>query len=418
MEAWPNAPHQKLPGLGSVPVLYDSAQGRLVTPQTPNHEASLYVCGITPYDATHIGHAFTYLAFDILLRAWLDAGLNYRYVQNITDVDDPLLERARATHVDWRDLANSQIDLFKSDMSALGMLPPTSYVAVTETVDLIAEAVNSLLVDGFAYLLPVEGSSTAHDIYFDIASATTRSVWTLGQVSGLELDDMMRLSAERGGDPERAGKHHPLDPLLWRAARPDEPAWPSIVGDGRPGWHVECSAIALRELGTNFAVQGGGVDLLFPHHEFSASHASALTDQPLAQVYAHAGLVSYQGEKMSKSRGNLVFVSQLLNSGLEPSALRLALLRQHYRSSWEWFDAMPAAASEQLERWRQSLNDDSNGATSTISAADVVARLRLLLAEDLDTPEMIRVIDAAISSGTDNPQLIRMAARELLGIVI
>jgi L-cysteine:1D-myo-inositol 2-amino-2-deoxy-alpha-D-glucopyranoside ligase len=418
MQPWPSPPSQRLPGLGSAPELYDSAQGRLVKPRTPSDEATLYVCGITPYDATHIGHAFTYLAFDTLLRAWIDAGLQYRYVQNITDVDDPLLERANATHVDWRELARTQIELYKSDMTALSVLPPTSYVAVTETIDLIADAVNSLSNKGFAYGLPIDEAATGYDIYFDVAQASERTVWELGQVSGLELEDMMRLSAERGGDPERAGKHHPLDPLLWRAARPGEPSWPSAVGTGRPGWHIECSAIAMRELGATFSVGGGGVDLLFPHHEFSASHASALTEHPLTQVYAHAGLVSYQGEKMSKSRGNLVFVSHLLRDGIDPSAIRLALLSQHYRSSWEWFDSMSASATKQLSKWRELLQDDSSGATSTNSADDVIARLRVLLAEDLNTPDMIRAIDDAIVNGTDNPELIRSAADALLGIRI
>lgn len=419
MHAWTKPELRKLDGIGSLPELYDSAQGRLVVPQPVNDVASLYVCGITPYDATHMGHAFTYLAFDTLLRAWVDAGVTYQYVQNITDIDDPLLERAAVTHVDWVELAASQVELFKEDMSALAMLPPTSYVAVTEEIDLIAESVQQLREQGFAYEVATAESASGNDIYFDTDAASRDSIWQLGQICcGLDLEDMHRLSAERGGDPDRPGKRGALDPLLWRAAREGEPSWPSAVGAGRPGWHIECSAIAVRELGTNFAVQGGGLDLLFPHHEFSAAHASAATGSPLAQVFAHAGLVSYNGEKMSKSRGNLVFVSHLLRDGIEPSAIRLALLRHHYRSSWEWFDSFAADAERELARWRDALQSGAALEPSVRSAEDVVQQLRRLLAADLDTPAMLHEINIAFEEGTDNPDLIRTAAHALLGLEI
>lgn len=418
MHAWTKPELRKLDGIGSLPELYDSAQGRLVVPQPVNDVASLYVCGITPYDATHMGHAFTYLAFDTLLRAWVDAGVTYQYVQNITDIDDPLLERAAVTHVDWVELAASQVELFKEDMSALAMLPPTSYVAVTEEIDLIAESVQQLREQGFAYEVATAESASGNDIYFDTGAASRDSVWQLGQISGLEVDDMLRLSAERGGDPDRPGKRGALDPLLWRAARENEPSWPSTVGAGRPGWHIECSAIAVRELGSNFAVQGGGLDLLFPHHEFSAGHASAVTHSPLAQVFAHAGLVSYHGEKMSKSRGNLVFVSHLLRGGVEPSAIRLALLRHHYRSSWEWVDTFATDATQDLVRWREALRSGAALSPSGRPADDVVQRLRRLLVADLDTPAMLHEIGNAFEEGTDDPDLIRSAALALLGLDI
>lgn len=418
MKPWISPEIPKLPGVGIVPAIYDSASGHLVEPAIQNGVAGLYVCGITPYDATHLGHAFTYLAFDTLQRAWLDAGLSVNYVQNITDVDDPLLERAAVTHVDWADLASSQIELFREDMHALSVIAPTKYVAVTETIELISSAVADLLESGYAYTVAVDEQPELFDIYFDTQRASERSAWTLAQVSGLDLADLLRLSAERGGDPDRPGKRHPLDPCLWRAARPHEPSWESSVGTGRPGWHIECSAIAVKSLGTNFAVQGGGLDLLFPHHEFSAAHACCLTDSPLAQVYAHAGLVSYQGEKMSKSRGNLVFVSRLLQSGVEPSAIRLALLRHHYRSSWEWFDDMIDSAEAQLGRWRLSLAAPSVSQNSVANATEVVSTLRALLASDLSTPEMIALLDQAFTHGTDDSELIRRAAQSLLGITV
>lgn len=413
MHAWPQPQIQKLPGEGRLPSLFDASSGRLVTPHVAERKAGLYVCGITPYDATHLGHAFTYLAFDTLLRAWKDAGVTTHYVQNVTDIDDPLLERAKQTQTDWRLLADSQIALFKCDMDALSMVPPDDYVAVTESIELIASSVSELLQRGYAYHVPSPAGS-ADDIYFDVAAAERDTSWRLGLVSGFEYDDMLRLSAERGGDPYRAGKRNPLDPCLWRAPRHDEPSWSSSLGQGRPGWHIECSAIAVDILGENFTVQGGGLDLVFPHHEFSAAHATALTFEPLAQVYAHAGLVGYQGEKMSKSRGNLVFVSRLLAEGLDPSALRLALLTHHYRSSWEWFDEMALDASRLLERWRAS----STKQNDVVHSAEIIEELRRYLADDLDTPGMIRRLTVAFETGSSHPELVRTATQSLLGIVL
>lgn len=413
MTVWNQPVIPNLPGLGTPPHIYDSSRGQLVAPKVTD-TAGLYVCGITPYDATHLGHAFTYLTFDTLLRAWIDAGYSHQYVQNVTDIDDPLLERANQTHVDWRELADSQIELFHTDMAALGVIPPTEYVAVTDEVALIADMVSTLVARGFAYQVPIEESDLS-DIYFDTRAVDAQTSWSLGQVSGLELDDMIRLSRERGGDPDRPGKRDPLDPCLWRAARDGEPSWPSAMGDGRPGWHIECSEIAVRTLGESFAVQGGGLDLLFPHHEFSAAHATAVTEAPLAQAYMHSGLVGYQGNKMSKSRGNLVFVSRLLASGVEPDAIRLALLSHHYRSSWEWHDEMPAVATATLHRWRSQLTDQPADRDVT-DASQLLARLRMLMADDLNTPQMIHEIDTALSSGVDNPDLVKDAVLALLGL--
>lgn len=419
MRAWSYPDFEKIPGDGAVPAIYDSATGHLVTPNSEAGELGLYVCGITPYDATHLGHAFTYLAFDTLQRAWIDAGITPKYVQNITDVDDPLLERANATGVDWIDLARSQIELFRSDMSALSVLPPQNYVAVTEVIELIADAVEALLTSGFAYRVDDEAGSQS-DIYFDSTSASAKTAWTLGEICGLEYDDMLRLSAERGGDPERPGKRHPLDPCLWRARRPNEPFWPSNLGEGRPGWHVECSAIAVKHLGTQFAVQGGGVDLLFPHHEFSAAHATAITGHPLAHIYAHAGLVAYEGEKMSKSRGNLVFVSRLLEGDLDPSALRLALLSHHYRSSWEWRDEMAAQATAVLQSWRDIAGRQGSLREHPAQRSSAVAidRMRALLADDLNTPAVIDELGHAFDDPNADLEMLKQAANSLLGIKI
>jgi L-cysteine:1D-myo-inositol 2-amino-2-deoxy-alpha-D-glucopyranoside ligase len=363
--------------------------------------ARLYVCGITPYDATHLGHAATYLAFDTLVRAWLDAGIEVRYAQNITDIDDPLLERAATTGVDWKELAASQIDLFRSDMASLGVVPPDHYVGVTEVIDTVADAVAELLARELAYRVD-------NDVYFDTAAAAS-DAWSLGDVSLLNREHMLALSALRGGDPERPGKKDPLDPLLWRAERAGEPSWPSAIGAGRPGWHIECSIIAQSAVGVPLSVNGGGSDLTFPHHEYSCAHTAALTGRPLAEVHSHTGMVAFQGEKMSKSLGNLVLVSQLVDGGADPRAVRLAVLAHHYRSDWEWSAAELAAAEARLEAW-------SDWAATTADGGALIESLREALADDLDAPAAIAAVDARVAAGVA-PSAVELDAIEaLLGI--
>ncbi|QDZ13721.1 cysteine--1-D-myo-inosityl 2-amino-2-deoxy-alpha-D-glucopyranoside ligase [Humibacter ginsenosidimutans] len=409
-ESWPAPSVPRLPGTGRPPELYDSASQGRVSARPAGETARLYVCGVTPYDATHVGHANTYLAFDTLQRVWLDAGFGIHYTQNITDVDDPLLERATATGVDWRELAAGQIQLFRDDMTALRALPPHDYVAVTEVVDEIADAVATLIDAGVAYRVPTPDSAE-DDVYFDTAAATRIGPWHLGEESNLSRDVMLALFAERGGDPSRQGKRDALDPLLWRAVRDGEPSWSTTVGRGRPGWHIECSVIALKHLGPDFTVQGGGADLLFPHHEFSAAHAASLSGHPLAEVYSHAGLISYQGEKISKSLGNLVLVSQLRQRGVEPAAIRLALLAHHYRAEWEWTEEGLHEAELRLAAWRGIRADDD-----AASADDVLDTVRERLADDLDTPGALAAVDDAAASGVDDPQLIGALVDALLGI--
>jgi L-cysteine:1D-myo-inositol 2-amino-2-deoxy-alpha-D-glucopyranoside ligase len=377
-----------LPGTAPAPRLHDTASGEQRA-SLPEGVASLYVCGITPYDATHLGHANTYLAFDTLVRLWIDAGREVRYVQNVTDVDDPLLERAAATGVDWRDLAADQVRLFRGDMESLRIIPPTDYVAVTDVVAPVADAVSRLLDDGLAYRLD-DGTG---DIYFDTAAAAS-AVWTLGDESGLDRPTMLALSAQRGGDPGRAGKRDPLDPQLWRGERDGDPSWPSVVGPGRPGWHIECSVIAGMHADLPLTVQGGGSDLAFPHHEFSAGHTAALTGRPLAALYAHAGMVGYEGEKMSKSLGNLVLVSRLVSDGLDPRAIRLALLAHHWRADWEWTRGAVTASRCRLATWE-------TWAAAPLGADDgaLLAALRQALCDDLDTPRALALIDAHVDAG-------------------
>ena len=414
MRTWTAPTLPSLPGSGHPPRLFNTASGRLEHPPLSNEQATLYVCGITPYDATHLGHAATYLAFDIMQRAWIDAGVEVVYAQNITDVDDPLLERAKATGVDWKHLADDQISLFRSDMFRLGMLPPQHYVSVTERIAEIASAVAKLRELGLAYEVPT-ADSAENDLYFDVRQAQVASEWRLGDVAPYDAGLMRQLSAERGGDPQREGKRDPLDPLLWRAAREDEPSWPTPVGVGRPGWHIECSVIAAGALGNAFTVQGGGADLVFPHHEFTAAHATALSGTPLAHAYCHVGLISYQGHKMSKSRGNLVLISRLLEAGADPSAIRLGILAHHYRSEWEWFDEDLHTAHRRLQAWRDGVARTS---ADPLDAHEVLTQLRNALSNDLDTPVMLATLDAALDRGVDQPQLIADAAQSLLGVTL
>lgn len=414
MRTWTAPTIPSLPGTGQPPRLFNTASGRLEHPPLSNEQATLYVCGITPYDATHLGHAATYLAFDVMQRAWIDAGIETVYAQNITDVDDPLLERAKATGVEWKHLADDQISLFRSDMFRLGMLPPQHYVAVTERIEEIAGAVARLRELGLAYEVPT-ADSEGDDLYFDVRQAQVASEWRLGDVAPYDAQLMRQLSAERGGDPQREGKRDPLDPLLWRAAREGEPSWPSEVGAGRPGWHIECSVIAAGALGNAFTVQGGGADLVFPHHEFTAAHATALSGTPLAHAYCHVGLISYQGHKMSKSRGNLVLVSRLLEAGADPAAIRLGILAHHYRSEWEWFDEDLQTAHRRLHAWREGI---ARASDDPLDAHEVLAQLRQALANDLDTPVMLATLDAALDRGVDQPGLIADAAEALLGVTL
>jgi len=403
MDSWPAARVPGLPGRAPETAVWDTASGGLALAAV-GRQATIYACGITPYDATHIGHAATYIAWDLLVRSWRDAGHEVSYVQNVTDVDDPLLERAARDSQDWRELADREIDRYRSDMTALRLLPPEHLVGAVEALDVIEEFSGVLADRGALYEL--DG-----DVYF-LRSADS----AFGSVSGLDAEEMLRLSAERGGDPGRPGKKDALDPLVWLARRPGEPAWDSRFGQGRPGWHVECAAIATRYLGTAFDVQAGGSDLIFPHHEMSASHArvaSAGDGEVFARRYAHAGMVRLGGEKMSKSLGNLVFVSELRLSGADPMAIRLSILAHHYRTDWDWTDAGLTAASWRLDRWRAAVRAGSGGhgavpagpgsagpgsagagpAGPPASGESVLTAIRERLADDLDAPGALACVD-------------------------
>lgn len=407
MHAWPTP---SVPAVAGDPVplqLHDTADQRVkpvdVTPDS-NGEVGMYVCGITPYDSTHLGHAATYLTFDLVYRQLLANGHKVRYVQNVTDVDDPLFERAERDGVDWRELGNSQIDLFRSDMEELSVIPPRDYVGAIEAIDEVITMVQRLLDNGAAYEL-TDPESGMTDIYAPI-DATTQ----FGYESNLDRATMEAYFAERGGDPERPGKHDPLDALLWRGHRDGEPAWESPFGAGRPGWHIECSAIATNRLGAQFAIQGGGSDLAFPHHEFSAAHAEAAYGTPrMAGHYVHAGMIALDGVKMSKSLGNLVFVHKLTEAGHNPSAIRLAVFAGHYREDRDFSQNILDDAERRLALWRTNLSQE----VETERVQGVVDKLREALANDLDTPAALKLLDEAPG---DHDSKLAAAIEGLLGV--
>jgi L-cysteine:1D-myo-inositol 2-amino-2-deoxy-alpha-D-glucopyranoside ligase len=408
MHSWPSPALTDLPGQSPPLSLFDTATDT-VRPTTPGRTASMYVCGITPYDATHVGHAATYVAFDLINRVWRDGGHKVRYAQNVTDVDDPLLERAVARGEDWRVLAERETELFRGDMTALSVLPPDHYIGAVEAIPAIVETIQELQAKGATY--EVDG-----DIYFRAGSNPR-----FGEVSRLARSQMMPLFAERGGDPNRSGKLDPLDPVLWQQQSGDDPGWHTELGVGRPGWHVECAAISAEYLGTPMDVQGGGRDLTFPHHEMCAAISqSAISEWPFARMYVHTGMVGYEGTKMSKSLGNLVFVKDLRSAVAHPAEIRLALLSQHYRSDWEWMGATLETAQLRYTQWSRAL-----ARTHGPSGSQVLAHVRAALANDLQTPSALTVIDhwaaaANFGRGSDTtaPALVRATVSTLLGVQI
>jgi L-cysteine:1D-myo-inositol 2-amino-2-deoxy-alpha-D-glucopyranoside ligase len=401
MRSWESTAVPELPVRGPEVRVFDSSSQAIQAVVPSGDTARLYVCGITPYDATHMGHAATYVAFDLLIRAWRSAGHDVRYVQNVTDVDDPLLERADATGQDWVELAERETELFRTDMAALRVLPPDAYVGAVEAIPLVVEMVQRLQETGAVY--DVDG-----DLYFSVTSDPT-----FGAVSGWSREQMLAVFGERGGDPDRPGKKDPLDCLLWQVERPGEPAWESPLGRGRPGWHIECSAIALDNLGNDFDVQGGGSDLVFPHHEMSASEAqTAAPEHPFARAYVHAGMVGLDGEKMSKSKGNLVLVSRLRESGLDPMVIRLVLLGHHYRSDWEWLESDVSAAGARLDKWRAATAKPAGAPT-----AELVEAVLAALADDLRAPDALRAVDQwadATDFGADDEPAAGDVVRDLV----
>lgn len=409
MRSWISPDLPTLPGGERTLELFNSATGHLQG--LPGQRATLYVCGITPYDATHLGHAFTFVAFDTLRRTWADQGVRVMHTQCVTDIDDPLLERAEATGVDWRELASDQQDLFARDMEALNVLPPDFYVGAVESIPHLVDYLQALALRKVIYPVPVPPDENTQedggqDWYMDFSA--DKDFMSAPAIKEMEKnEDLRAIFAERGGDPERAGKRHPFDALVWRAARVGEPAWPGgRLGKGRPGWHIECAVITRETLGEKLTVQGGGADLFFPHHEMSESHLRMISENAAVNLRANAGMVAYQGEKMSKSLGNLVLVSQLREDGHDPRAIRLTLLAQHYRSDWEYRAQNLTEAENRLFIWKRAFasnnekwDDDARAIPG--QASQIIADMRAALARDLDTPAALAVVDAAAARASE-----------------
>ena len=406
MKSWPSVEFPAIPRAGKPLTIYSTAAQSLVTIPIKS-KYQMYVCGITPYDATHLGHAATYLTFDLVNRYWRALGAEVNYIQNITDIDDPLLERANRDGVDWKELAHSQIDLFRSDMELLRVLPPTHYEGAVDAIPDVVEAIQRLDQAGSVY-------NVDSDKYFEVHVDED-----FGNESHLSESEMLEIFAERGGDPQRSGKKSPLDALLWLAHRDGEPAWPSIYGDGRPGWHIECAAIALKfaDVQEDFIIdiQGGGKDLIFPHHEMSASQVKLLTGKTLARAYVHAALIGLDGEKMSKSRGNLVFVSKLIESGVNPMAIRWALLKRPYCQEYMWLRNETEIAQREIDTLFEKLKQSDVPPTNTL-----IDSIYDFLADDLKSADAIAAINSWVAEegrGGD-AKLLRSVIDGLLGIAL
>jgi L-cysteine:1D-myo-inositol 2-amino-2-deoxy-alpha-D-glucopyranoside ligase len=411
MKSWSEVPIPAIRGSRELPPLFLSDTATSAKKQVAQKsQYRMYVCGITPYDATHLGHAATYLTFDLINRYLRASGAQVNYVQNITDIDDPLLERADRDGVDWKDLAHQQIDLFRGDMENLRVIPPAHYIGAVEAIPLVVDAIRELTSLSTVYQVDT-------DQYFSV-HADDR----FGSRSHLSQEEMISIFSERGGDPTRVGKQDPLDCLVWMSQRPNEPGWDSAIGLGRPGWHIECTAIALKYLdpsdldSTLIDIQGGGSDLIFPHHEMCAAQAHVLTGKELASSYVHTGMIGLDGEKMSKSKGNLVFVSRLVASGTDPMAIRWALMSDHYRTDRMWSDSLLHQAETQLKFLKSALNSDQCASTSSVIDEVVKA-----ISDDLDTQKVISILNqwsAATLSGEKggSPDDLRKHLDALLGL--
>ena len=370
--------------------LHDTAQN-VVVDFAPDQQVLMYVCGITPYDATHLGHAATFLAYDVLIRRLIDRGHSVRCVRNVTDVDDPLFAKARELGVHYLDLAGGEEARFDADMAALNALPVDAAPRASSAIADIRRLIQTVLDNGHAYCA---GGS----VYFDVTTFDK-----FGSVSGYPDEQMIELASRRGGNVEDPHKRHPLDFVLWQPSAADEPAWETPWGAGRPGWHVECSALALRELGPTIHLHGGGSDLIFPHHECERAQTECSTGQPFVGHWMHTALISMDGEKMSKSLGNLVFIDQL-RTQWDPMAIRLAIIGHHYRTEWEWDDQLMDRTTQRLEAWRSATGPRDE---------QLLDLVRARLDDDLDTPGATALIDSVAANGASVTD-----AASLLGVVL
>jgi len=368
--------------------LYDTAR-RSIVPFEPDEEVLIYTCGITPYDATHLGHAATFISYDLLQRHLIDKGHRVKTVRNVTDVDDPLFAKARELGVHYLDLAAGEEARFERDMEALNALPVAATPRASSSIPDIRGFIGMVMERGSAY-------EAGGSVYFDVSTFDA-----FGSLSGYTEEEMLELARQRGGNVDDPHKRNPLDFVLWHPSAADEPSWDTLWGPGRPGWHIECSAMALRELGTTIDLHGGGADLIFPHHECELAQTEATTGEPFVKHWMHTALISMDGKKMSKSLGNLVFVDQL-RTEWDPMAIRLGLVEHHYRTEWEWDDELMPSSAARLESWRAAANG---------RPGDVIDEVRGCLDADLDSPGAVAAIDAAAARGEST-----RPASELLGV--
>jgi len=349
----------------------------------------MYTCGITPYDATHIGHAFTFISYDVLQRRLIDAGHLVKCVRNVTDIDDPLFAKARELGVHYLDLAAGEEARFEADMKALNALSVYSTPRASSAIADIRGFIGMVLDRGFAY-------QAGESVYFDVSKFDS-----FGSVSNYDQQTMKRLAAERGGKTEDPHKRNQLDFVLWQPSAADEPSWNTMWGSGRPGWHIECSALALRELGTTIDLHGGGSDLIFPHHECERAQSEAATGELFVRHWMHVAMVLMNGSKMSKSLGNLEFVDRLRKAH-DPRAIRLALIANHYRTEWEWNSSAMPSAEKRLASWSSAKSGDGQAGLEAVRHA---------LDDDLNTPAAIAALDAVAVAGQSV-----VAGASLLGV--
>lgn len=368
--------------------LYDTARREIVD-FAPGNEVKMYVCGVTPYDATHLGHAFTFVSYDVLIRRLLDTGRSVKCVRNVTDVDDPLFAKARELGIHYLDLAAREEQRLEDDLRAMNFIPMHSTPRASSAISDIRGFIGMVLDRGFAY-------EAGGSVYFDVARFNE-----FGSVSHYDRTKMLMLARERGGNVDDPNKRDPLDFVLWQPSAADEPSWDTIWGAGRPGWHIECSALALRELGTTIDLHGGGTDLIYPHHECERAQSEAATGKPFVRHWMHVAMVWMDGYKMSKSRGNLVFVDQL-RKRYDPRAIRLGLIVNHYRKEWEWDEGLIDRATERLGKWAAtSVDSEQANSRTNEGGRQVLETVRHHLDDDLDTPAAVAAIDAAVARGVN-----------------
>lgn len=360
--------------------IYNTQTRKLEPFSASGRRVGVYTCGITPYDTTHLGHAFTYAVSDVLIRylEWL--GHPVTYVQNVTDIDDDILKKAREVGENWRTVGDRWTVHFIEDMIQLNMRAPDYYPRATDVIPEIQETVKKLVDEGVAYIK--EGS-----VYFDVHA------WEeYGKLSGLDKEQMLPIANERGNNPDDPNKRSPLDFVLWQAKAPGEPAWDSPWGEGRPGWHIECSTMSTRFLGQTVDIHLGGSDLLFPHHECEIAQVEPISEEkPFVRYWAHVAMVRYKGEKMSKSLGNLIMVRDLLEQ-YSSDALRIYLGMHHYRESWEYDESELVDAARLARRLRKAF--DASSAEGPELSASVQQQIFVdAMNDDLDTAAALRALE-------------------------